>query len=76
RQLKYLEKEGKTLDELKTGNNCTIDNVEKEFNIVKEHYNKKEGKQYYNYTQSINPEDKITPEKVHEIGKEVIEKNI
>ncbi|EOU1588445.1 relaxase/mobilization nuclease domain-containing protein, partial [Clostridium perfringens] len=75
-QLKYLEKEGKTLEELKTGINCTSDNVEKEFNIVKELYNKKEGKQYYHYTQSFNPEDKITPEKVHEIGKEWIEKNI
>ncbi|HAT4318931.1 TPA: protein rlx, partial [Clostridium perfringens] len=35
-QLKYLEKEGKTLEELKTGINCTSDNIEKEFNIVKE----------------------------------------
>ena len=74
-QLKYLEKEGKTLEELKTGINCTSDNIEKEFNIVKELYNKKEGKQYYHYTQSFNPEDKITPEKAHEIGKEWIEKN-
>ena len=75
-QLKYLEKEGKTLEKLKTGINCTSDNIEKEFNIVKELYNKKEGKQYYHYTQAFNPEDKITPEKVHEIGKEWIEKNI
>ena len=30
-QLKYLEKEGKTLEELKTGINCTSDNIEKEF---------------------------------------------
>ena len=28
-QLKYLEKEGKTLEELKTGINCTSDNIEK-----------------------------------------------
>lgn len=75
-QLKYLEKEGKTLEELKTGINCTSDNIEKEFNIVKELYNKKEGKQYYHYTQAFNPEDKITPEKAHEIGREWIEKNI
>ena len=33
-QLKYLEKEGKTLEELKIGINCTSDNIEKEFNIV------------------------------------------
>ena len=75
-QLKYLEKEGKTLEELKQGINCTTDNVEKEFNIVKEMYNKKEGKQYYHYTQSFNPDDEISVEKAHEIGKEWIEKNI
>ncbi|WP_243448094.1 hypothetical protein ACSXA9_15215 (plasmid) [Clostridium perfringens] len=40
-QLKYLEKEGKTLEELKIGINCTSDNIEKEFNIVKELYKKK-----------------------------------
>ena len=33
-QLKYLEKEGKTVEELKEGINCTTDNVEREFNIV------------------------------------------
>lgn len=75
-QLKYLEKEGKTLEELKEGINCTTDNIEKEFNIVKEMYNKKEGKQYYHYTQAFSKSDKITPEKAHEIGKEWIEKNI
>jgi len=75
-QLKYLEKEGKTSEELKEGINCTTDNVEKEFNIIKEMYNKKKGKQYYHYTQAFNPEDKINPEKAHEIGKEWIEKNI
>ncbi|XZK12194.1 relaxase/mobilization nuclease domain-containing protein (plasmid) [Clostridium perfringens] len=75
-QLKYLEKEGKTLKELKEGINCTTDNIEKEFNIVKEMYNKKEGKQYYHYTQAFSKTDKITPEKAHEIGKEWIEKNI
>ena len=34
-QLKYLENEGKTVEELKEGINCTTDNVEREFNIVK-----------------------------------------
>lgn len=75
-QLKYLEKEGKTLEELKEGINCTTDNIEKEFNIVKEMYNKNEGKQYYHYTQAFSKSDKITPQKAHEIGKEWIEKNI
>ena len=28
-QLKYLEKEGKTVEELKEGINCTTDNIER-----------------------------------------------
>ncbi|HDO9489864.1 TPA: relaxase/mobilization nuclease domain-containing protein [Clostridioides difficile] len=75
-QLKYLEKEGKTVEELKEGINCTTDNVEREFNIVKQLHNKTEGKQYYHFTQAFSPEDKITPEKAHQLGKEWIERNI
>ncbi|XZJ61959.1 relaxase/mobilization nuclease domain-containing protein (plasmid) [Clostridium perfringens] len=67
--MKIFRKRGKNFRRIKTGINCTSDNVEKEFNIVKELYNKKEGKQYYHYTQAFNPEDKITPEKAHEIGR-------
>ena len=75
-QLKYLEKEGKTVEELKEGINCTTDNVEREFNIVKQLHNKTEGKQYYHFTQAFSPEDNITPEKAHQLGKEWIERNI
>lgn len=75
-QLKYLEKEGKTIDELKEGINCTTDNVEREFNIIKNLYNKPGGKQYYHFTQAFSPEDNITPEKAHRLGKEWIENNI
>ena len=48
-QLNYLVKEGKTVDELKEGINCTTDNVEQEFNIVKQMYAKTDGKQYYHF---------------------------
>lgn len=75
-QLKYLEKEGKTIDELKEGINCTTDNVEREFNIIKNLYNKTEGKQYYHFTQAFSPEDNIDPNKAHELGREWIERNI
>ncbi|MEN8435934.1 relaxase/mobilization nuclease domain-containing protein (plasmid) [Clostridium septicum] len=75
-QLKYLEKEGKTIDELKEGINCTTDNVEREFNIIKNLYNKTGGKQYYHFTQAFSPEDNITPEKAHKLGREWIENNI
>jgi len=75
-QLKYLEKEGKTIDELKEGINCTTDNVEREFNIIKDLYNKPNGKQYYHFTQAFSPEDNIKPQKAHELGREWIEGNI
>ena len=75
-QLNYLAKEGKTVEELKEGINCTTDNVEQEFNIIKQLHNKTEGKQYYHFTQAFSPEDKITPQKAHELGKEWINNNI
>lgn len=75
-QLNYLVKEGKTVEELKEGINCTTDNVEQEFNIIKQLHNKTEGKQYYHFTQAFSPEDNISPEKAHQLGKEWIENNI
>lgn len=75
-QLNYLVKEGKTIEELKEGINCTTDNVEKEFNVVKHLHKKTEGKQYYHLTQAFSPEDNISPEKAHLLGKEWIENNI
>lgn len=75
-QLNYLVKEGKTVEELKEGINCTTDNVEQEFNIVKQMYAKTDGKQYYHFTQAFSPEDNITPLKAHELGKEWINNNI
>lgn len=75
-QLNYLVKEGKTVEELKEGINCTTDNVEQEFNIIKHMYAKSDGKQYYHFTQAFSPEDNITPEKAHQLGKEWINNNI
>ena len=74
--LKYLEQEGKTLEELKEGINCSTDNIEMEFNIIKQLHNKTEGKQYYHLTQAFSPDDNITPDKAHSLGKEWIERNI
>lgn len=75
-QLTYLAKEGKTIEELKEGINCTTDNVEREFNIVKHLHNKTEGKQYYHLTQAFSPEDNISPDKANKLGREWIERNI
>lgn len=75
-QLKYLQKEGKTRENLKEGINCDIENVEREFNTIKLLHGKTEGKQYYHFTQAFSPEDNITPEKANELGKEWIQNNI
>lgn len=74
--LLYLETEGKTNDNLRSGINCTSDNVEIEFNIIKELYNKPKGKQYYHITQSFSPLDNIDAQKAHDIGVRWIEENI
>ncbi|SFU61882.1 Relaxase/Mobilisation nuclease domain-containing protein [Clostridium sp. DSM 8431] len=74
--LSYLENEGKTLDHLRSGINCTSSRILTEFSIVKEMYNKLKGKQYYHITQAFSPEDDITPEKAHDIGVRWMEENI
>ncbi len=74
--LLYLENEGKTEYNLRSGINCTSENVETEFNIIKELYNKPAGKQYYHITQSFSPLDNIDAEKAHEIGLRWIGENI
>lgn len=76
KQLEYLEQEGKTLEELKVGINCTKDNVLKEFYIVKEMHNKNRGKEYYHLVQAFSPEDDISPMKANEIGVEWIKECI
>ncbi|MBU3114702.1 relaxase/mobilization nuclease domain-containing protein [Clostridium lacusfryxellense] len=75
-QLKYLQKEGKTRENLKEGINCDVENIEREFNTIKLLHGKTEGKQYYHFTQAFSPEDNITPEKANELGKEWIQNNI
>lgn len=74
--LAYLENEGKTLDNLRSGINCTPSNVEVEFDIVKEMHNKPKGKQYYHITQSFSPRDELDAHKAHDIGERWISKNI
>jgi hypothetical protein len=69
-QLKYLQKEGKTRDNLKEGINCNVENVEREFNTIKLLHGKTEGKQYYHFTQAFSPEKAIM------LGKEWMQNNI
>lgn len=69
----YLTKEEKTEEKLISGKDCSPENVLEEFKATKELYEKNSGVQYHHIIQSFDPKDNITPEKAHEIGKELAE---
>lgn len=67
RALDYAAREGVT-----SGKDCP-DNAREareQMRATKEIYNQEGGRQYKHYIQSFSPEDKITPEKVNELGRE------
>lgn len=41
--------------------------------MTKQNYKKEKGRQFIHFTQSFSPQDKVTPEIVHEIGKKLLE---
>ena len=69
----YLTQEEKTEEKLIGGKDCDPDNIVNDFNMTQELYGKTGGVKYHNIIQSFSPEDNITPEKAHEIGKELAE---
>lgn len=69
----YLTQEEKTEEKLISGKDCSPENVLEEFKATKELYEKNNGVQYHHIIQSFDPNDNITPEKAHEIGKELAE---
>ena len=69
----YLTQEEKTEEKLIGGKDCDPDNVVNDFNMTQELYGKTGGVKYHHIIQSFSPEDNITPEKAHEIGKELAE---
>ncbi|SHN87947.1 relaxase/mobilization nuclease domain-containing protein [Desulfitobacterium chlororespirans] len=54
--------------ELVTGINCTPETAFEEMLMIKTAYNKTDGRQFIHFVQSFHPEEKVTPEQVHEIG--------
>lgn len=70
----YLTQEEKTETKLISGKDCDPETIAKEFRATKELYNKTDGVQYHHMIQSFSPKDNITPEKAHELGKELAEK--
>lgn len=74
--LKYVSREGKGEELLKTGLGCSTDAEEvfRQFMFNKRSYNKVNGKMYKHYIQSFSPQE-ITAEKAHEIGVKFAEEN-
>ena len=70
----YLTQEEKTEEKLIGGKDCDPDNIVNDFNMTQELYGKTGGVKYHHIIQSFSPEDNITPEKAHEIGKELAER--
>jgi gas vesicle protein len=70
----YLTNEEKTEEKLISGKDCSPENIVREFRATKELYGKTDGIQYHHMIQSFSPKDNITPEKAHELGIEIAEK--
>lgn len=73
--INYCQKEYKTLDNssgrhLVSGINCSGNNSFKEFMATKKVYAKNNGIFFYHYVQSFSPNEKLTPEKAHEVALE------
>ena len=70
--LKYVSKVEKTRVELVYAKDCSIETAKYEFEFVKKLYNKTDKRQYYHFVQSFDPNDDITPELAHQVGKEML----
>ena len=71
--INYCLRKEKTFDvnsgrKLITGINCIGENAYAEFMTTKAVYHKENGMNFYHFSQSFSPEEKITPEQVHEVG--------
>lgn len=72
REAKTLSKDGKSLI---TGINCDGNNAYNEMMLTKKAFpsqncNKQKDRFFYQYAQSFSPQEKVTPEQVHQIGLE------
>ena len=74
--IKYVADQKKTEEKLMSGKDCSEkpNQAIEDMKMTKELYKKTTGRQYKHFVQSFDPNDKITPEKAHQIGKEWAEK--
>lgn len=73
--INYVTKEEKTEERLISGKDCNPRTAIDEMKATKEQWGKTGGRQYAHLVQSFNPEDKVTPQQAHEIGRKFIENN-
>lgn len=77
RALDYVEQEKKTLWEerqLVTGWNCVAQSAYDEMMTTKQRFQKTDGRTFYQFVQSFDPAENVTPQEVHAIGLELAQK--
>lgn len=77
RALDYVKQEKKTLWEerqLVTGWNCVAQSAYDEMMTAKRRYGKTDGRMFYQFVQSFDPSEDVTPQEVHTIGLELAQK--
>ncbi len=77
--INYCLQEKKTFDinsdrNLITGVNCIPQNAYTKFMTTKAVYHQERGVNFYHFSQSFSPEEKITPEEAHEVAIEFVKK--
>lgn len=73
--INYVRQEEKTEECLVSGKDCNPTTAIDEMKATKQQWRKTDGRQYKHYIQSFDKEDKIAPDKAHQIGCEWAEKN-
>ncbi len=77
RALDYVKQEKKTLWEerkLVTGWNCVAQSAYDEMMTTKRRFQKTDGRMFYQFVQSFDPSEDVTPQEVHAIGLELAKK--
>lgn len=77
RALDYVKQEKKTLWEerhLVTGWNCVAQSAYDEMMTTKRRFQKTDGRMFYQFVQSFDPAEDVTPQEVHAIGLELAQK--
>ncbi|MDT8716063.1 relaxase/mobilization nuclease domain-containing protein [Clostridium sp. 19966] len=76
RAINYIKNPLKTAEYLTGGKNCSPDIAYEEFVMIKQNFNKENGRQFIHFIQSFSPNDKVTPEIINEIGKKLLEHEV